>query len=355
MKIFIHAHYYLPRTFAGAEKFLHEIALSLSKGGHDIIVSIDEDAEYDYQGIHVVSNKRNIQQWYVWADAIITHLLNAETAIFLAGQFGKPLYHLLHNNRPAQLLFDSPKNNFIIYNSNALKNELAINLPSIVVHPPIDTAYWQNDKDHYFNEYITLVNCCHEKGGMILQQLAEIMPAYKFMGIKGSYNPQIIQNSPHRNIQFMPVQQDMKPIYNVTRLLIMPSSYESWGMVASEAMASGIPVICTNTPGLYENCGDAGYYVERTAADFRRAIEALNDKNLYDKMAKKGKQRNQENELDKIARFMNTNEGWEKVDFSDFKEKVESGPSEGSGREKQEIKKPGRGRPKKKAEWITLS
>jgi hypothetical protein len=26
MKIFIHAHYYLPKTLAGAEKYLHEIA-----------------------------------------------------------------------------------------------------------------------------------------------------------------------------------------------------------------------------------------------------------------------------------------------------------------------------------------
>ena len=41
----------------------------------------------------------------------------------------------------------------------------------------------------------------------------------------------------------------------------MPSDYESWGRTATEAMCSGIPVICSPTPGLLENCKDAAYYV----------------------------------------------------------------------------------------------
>jgi len=64
-------------------------------------------------------------------------------------------------------------------------------------------------------------------------------------------------------------------------LLIMPSTYESWGRTATEAMCSGIPVICTETGGLSENCGSAGVYVERTAEAYALAIEKLDNQKLY--------------------------------------------------------------------------
>ena len=43
----------------------------------------------------------------------------------------------------------------------------------------------------------------------------------------------------------------------------MPSHYESWGRTATEAMSSGIPVICTDLPGLRENCGNAAEYCKQ--------------------------------------------------------------------------------------------
>jgi hypothetical protein len=129
----------------------------------------------------------------------------------------------------------------------------------------------------------------------------------------------------------------------------MPSHYESWGMVASEAMASGIPVICSDTPGLRENCGDAAIYAERTAGVYRYAIETLNDKEMYDSMVLRGKARSQPNELDKLLIFMEEKKGRgpDEVDFNEMKEKEEQQPLKEkhvieTKKEKKHIIKPGR-------------
>jgi glycosyltransferase involved in cell wall biosynthesis len=359
MKVFIHAHYYLPKTLAGAEKFLHAIAIFLKDNGHEIIVSIDDDTDgYQYNGIRVVSNRRDINQYYIWADKVITHLLNSDTAINLAWYHNKPLYHLLHNNNPHPYLLSGPVNNYIIYNSEALARELALPLPFTICHPVIDVDYWANDIDHYYGRYITLVNCAVEKGGMLLQHLADAMPQHKFLGIKGGYNVQIIQVNSHRNIQFMAPQQDMRTIYNDTRIIIMPSVYESWGMVASEAMASGIPVICSNTQGLHENCGDAATYCNgQSVREFKSAIEMLDARSYYYELVIEGKKRNKTNDLNKLLQFMEKQVASQPVSRVASKEKQEAEPLQEKReinhvKEKKTIERPGvavkkRGRPPK--------
>jgi len=260
VKIFIHSHYYLPGTRAGAEIFLHEIAKHLLRAGHEILVTVNDDTAYDYEGVQVTTNRHNIAAYYMVSDIVITHLQHAETAIELGALYGRPVVHLLHNNDPAGALKYDPPNNYVVYNSEALRRELHLNLPGIVGRPVIFPDHWRNQKDHYYNEFVTLVNCCVEKGGLFLQQLADAMPGIRFMGVLGAYNTQIVQNSRYRNIQFMPVQTDMRIVYDQTRLIIIPSYYESWSLTASEAMASGIPVICNDMPGLRENCGAAAIY-----------------------------------------------------------------------------------------------
>jgi glycosyltransferase involved in cell wall biosynthesis len=50
----------------------------------------------------------------------------------------------------------------------------------------------------------------------------------------------------------MPIQDDPRIIYAKSAAVIMPSKAESWGRVALEAMAMGVPVIVGDTPGLRE-------------------------------------------------------------------------------------------------------
>lgn len=54
------------------------------------------------------------------------------------------------------------------------------------------------------------------------------------------------------NIRFLGKQEEMEDILAITDLFILPSTYESFGLVALEAMASQVPVISTNAGGLPE-------------------------------------------------------------------------------------------------------
>jgi len=68
-----------------------------------------------------------------------------------------------------------------------------------------------------------------------------------------------------------------------TRVLLVPSSYESWGRAAVEAMAAGIPVVASPTPGLVEALGaDWPFFAPHTNLDaWERALVELDDPVRY--------------------------------------------------------------------------
>ena len=55
-----------------------------------------------------------------------------------------------------------------------------------------------------------------------------------------------------KDIRFLGRQEEMEDILAITDLFLLPSEYESFGLVALEAMAAEVPVISTNVGGLPE-------------------------------------------------------------------------------------------------------
>ena len=89
---------------------------------------------------------------------------------------------------------------------------------------------------------ITLVNANVNKGVHQFIELAKRMPNRKFLGVKPYYGEMWLPPSPP-NIEWIPFDDDVRNILKRTRILLMPSMYESFGRIAFEAMYNGFPVI----------------------------------------------------------------------------------------------------------------
>jgi glycosyltransferase involved in cell wall biosynthesis len=61
--------------------------------------------------------------------------------------------------------------------------------------------------------------------------------------------------------------EDLPAIYNLGDFFVFPSLYEGFGLPVVEAMASGIPVITSNTSSLGEIAGDAAETLDPTSTD----------------------------------------------------------------------------------------
>jgi glycosyltransferase involved in cell wall biosynthesis len=77
--------------------------------------------------------------------------------------------------------------------------------------------------------------------------------------------------------------EELSVIYSNAHIFCFPSFEEAFGLPPLEAMASGIPVVVSNSSSLPEVCGDAAIYVNANEPDeIAKAItRLLNDKDLY--------------------------------------------------------------------------
>jgi glycosyltransferase involved in cell wall biosynthesis len=102
----------------------------------------------------------------------------------------------------------------------------------------------------------------------------------------------------------------MRHFYERTGLLLFPSLYEGYGMVAVEALCSGTPVVASDYPAIREGVGDGACIVPFTASHehWRRASEqVLNERAAWVTKARARAailQERQERELDALLHFL---------------------------------------------------
>jgi glycosyltransferase involved in cell wall biosynthesis len=91
------------------------------------------------------------------------------------------------------------------------------------------------------------------------------------------------------NVLFLGKQDNLEELYSISDLMLLLSEKESFGLVALEAMACGVPCIGTNVGGIPEviDDGETGYVCGLGDIDeiSQKAINLLKDANLHRKFS----------------------------------------------------------------------
>lgn len=278
MRVLAMLHLAPPHHCAGAEMMVFAMFRALVDAGHDVDVQLSQRhaqirQPYEVDGVRVWPHRGKGDVWplLAGADVLVTHLENTPRATVLGQVNNLPIVHVCHNT------YDPPKTwmgrgpvALAVFNSEWMRadyeawfaRERKQMPPAVVVRPPVHAAEYATEP----GDRVTLINLYEPKGVDLFWRLAKRMPDVKFLGVTGAYGKQDIRDLP--NVEVLPHTPWMRDdVYARTRILLVPSVYESWGRVGVEAMASGIPVVAHPTPGLLESLGAAGIFVDRDDED----------------------------------------------------------------------------------------
>ncbi|MFG2116717.1 glycosyltransferase family 4 protein [Streptomyces sp. NPDC048718] len=281
LKITARVTHYPPNHNAGSEWMLHSMLRPLAERGHDVTVWLSHHGplphRYRLDGIDVVPFQEGIEfaAHARASDVLIAQLGDVPPVASLAREYRVPMVavcHLAHewSYRHAAGV------DLAVYNSHAMKAEAELFYgalgdrvrprATIVVRGLVRAEDYRTTP----GECVTLVNLSVSKGGELFWRIADRMPDTRFLGVLGAYGEQIHPPRPQPNLEVIgniPGHAMRDLVYARSRVILMPSANESWGRVAVEALASGIPVIAHPTPGLAESLGHAGIFADRDDLD----------------------------------------------------------------------------------------
>lgn len=280
---------------AGSEQMLQAMLLYLDQCGHTTTVVVPgRDGDPPLSPIPH-SYSPDVVGAVEGADVLLTHHTGTKLALRAAAKLDLPLVSVQHNTFPTTKGRVKPRTvTALIFNSQWMREDWATvrpDLPRHVVYPPVDpAAYAVTPRD----SLVTQINLA--KNGELLWEVARLLPETRFLAVKGGYGIQAIPNVVPDNVEVIEVTDDPTgEIYARTRILLVPSLYESWGRVGVEAASSGIPVIASPTPGLQESLSYAGLFRDpKSPAHWAEAITALSDPGVYARYAEMACQRAQE-------------------------------------------------------------
>lgn len=291
---------YPPASRVGAWIATHRFLTHLASRGHRVsVVALGGREDYEFEGLRVEAGCKGRTAPHLrstQADVIISHAGDGGAGLTLAIEHDKPAVRMVHGHGYAEI----GAADLAVFNSHSLKDVSGWTGNSIVCHPPTFAAEHRVEST---GQAATIVNCSEDKGIKTAWRIAEAMPDREFLGVKGGYGHQVIPRA--LNFTTIPTTSDMRTVWTQTRALLMPSNFETWGMVGVEAMASGIPVIAHPTPGLRESLGNAGIFADRDDIDMWVAeLRRLDDPDEYAAVSERALARSAElDPLDSLDRF----------------------------------------------------
>lgn len=252
---------YVPNTRSGTEITLHALLRDLRARGHDAraLVTWGHAPEPEVDGVPVLGTRDGVSEdeQFAWADVVLATGDARGRAMRAAARHGTPLaFYVQVGNIPRHLLWGEP--DLTVFNSDFVARQYPWITHALTVRPPVlEEDYLTTPGDA-----VTLVNLVHTKGGDLFYELAARLPDHHFIGVR-SWGEQIEPDPLPPNVEIVGPVRDMREVYRRTRVLLMPSAYESFGRVAIEAAASGIPTVAHPAPGLRDTLGDGAMWADR--------------------------------------------------------------------------------------------
>lgn len=274
MEVLSYSHAYVGGGHqAGAETTLHDVMRLLHDDPHSTTALLskphkDGSGPYSIDGVRVqpFTSKLDPELWFPRSDVILTHLECALRSGLVASKYGVPVGHLIHNDQSYCITAAERGADFLVYNTDWVKKKYDhIGLPGVVLHPIVDPQRYSVESSR---KYITIINLSdgtenglsYDKGPHTFYELARRNPNLEFLGVKGAYGYQLVEDLP--NVTIWEHQRNILEVFRQTAVLLVPSKYESYGRGPVEAACSGIPSIVSNTEGLREALGTDTYYCE---------------------------------------------------------------------------------------------
>jgi glycosyltransferase involved in cell wall biosynthesis len=298
--------------------FLHDIdlAIELQKRGHQVVFLTIQIPKEGYQGgtyrgfrfLHYTAASSFLDTSSVW---ICPHapVLPAVRKLNDRG-YGRPIIATCHydgNYNTLRLNVGTQWAEMLLFINSVMEPNYRKNIvpwPSNIARTDVVRPILHREKvlipDEFRGDAITLINANQNKGVHVFLEIARRMPERKFLGVLPYYGELRVPPAPS-NVEWVPFNDDIRTILRRTRILLVPSYYESFGRVAMEAMLNGIPVMYSkpnpnsvypggSTEGVASWIGDAAIPVDREVYDeWARRIRDLDDEEVWSEWSTKAK------------------------------------------------------------------
>lgn len=298
--------------------FLHDIdlAIELQKRGHQVVFLTIKVPKEGYNGgsyrgfrfMHYSAGSSFLESSDIW---ICPHSpILPDVRKINSRSYQRPIVATCHfdgNYTAISINSDARTSEMILFINGIMEPNYRKNIkpwPSQIVRTEAIRPIMHLDKvkinEPFRGDCITLVNANQNKGVAQFIDMAKRMPDRKFLGVLPYYGELRVPQAPG-NVEWTPFDDDIRNILKRTRILLVPSYYESFGRIAVEAMINGIPVLYSkpnpssvypggSTEGLHEWIHPAGLGCNRDAIDeWKSAIESL-DGDAYTERSEQSKQ-----------------------------------------------------------------
>ena len=299
--------------------FLHDIdlALELQTRGHMIVFLTIKIPKEGYNGgtyrgfrfVHYTAASSFLESSAVW---ICPHSpILPDVRKLNSRGYNRPIIATCHFDGNYNSIRSNSKNDWaelLLFINSIMEVQYRKNItpwPAQIQQTEIIRPLMHRNKieiqEPFRGDCITLVNANVNKGVQQFLDIARKMPQRKFLGVLPYYGELRIPPSPY-NVEWVPFNDDIRTILKRTRILLVPSYYESFGRIAVEAMLNRIPVLYSkpnpnsiypggSTEGLDEWIRPTGISCNRDSIeDWVTAIQSLDDEAAYTERAEQSRQ-----------------------------------------------------------------